>query len=362
MGIEFTLSDRELPASPAFVKFLAGALFGAPHAGDAWPDQVSERLSRPRPDESEIANEAARRVMADAAGRELVARAYRYLLALLMGDLEPLTEFQSRFHFISIVGVPRTGGSYLTAELYRALGIPPDDVPGALAHDSFPDAGPFAIEPGTNSWVNSLKTMAEYMVMVEVFFGERQAHSSKIVVPKKFTQAMYAAGLVRSVLGRDTTTILTLRHPAAACVSTYEKSGGLPAGGRFAVRSNIEEWCRRDLMHAGRSAPQLHGMDYFEVYLQYWELYHLSIATNGLAAGRNLHTVTYGKAAFEAIAGRYHHDFHSALKASEFQVPGAAAHRHPDWVARSRPSLERIAAAWRVVGLSFPLGEIASCT
>jgi len=362
MGIEFTLSDRELPASPAFVKFLAGALFGAPNLGDAWTDQVSEYLSSPRQDEVEIVDAAARQVMADAAGRALVVRAYRYLLALLTGDLAPLIEFQSRFQAISVVGVPRTGGSYLTAELYRSLGIAPDEVPNALAHDSFPVATPFALEPGTNGWVNSLKTMAEYMVMVEVFFGERRAHCGKIVVPKKLTQAVYAAAFVQSVLGNSTTTILTLRHPVAACVSMYEKSGGLPSDKRFVVRSNIEEWCRRDVMHSGCSDAQFEAMDYFEVYLRYWELYHLSIVTSGLVASRNLQTVTYGKAAFEALARRYHREFGSALDVAEFQIAGAPGDRHPDWTARAQPALERVAAAWRVVGLSFPLREIASCT
>jgi hypothetical protein len=75
-----------------------------------------------------------------------LARAYTLLFSLLTGDLAPLHELQSRFHFVNVIGIPRTGSSYLTAELYRALGRVP--------------------ARGINSWVVTLKTVAEYLAMV----------------------------------------------------------------------------------------------------------------------------------------------------------------------------------------------------
>jgi hypothetical protein len=360
MGIEFKLSDRELPASPAFIRFLAHTLSGSGRAADqqGWPDQISETLWRADSEYHRGAIEAAERVMSDAKGRALVARAYALLVALLTGDLPPLESFQSRFHFIVVVGIPRTGGSYLTAEIYRSLQIAPHEVPSALAHDSFPEAQPFDLTAGTNSWITTLKTTAEYLTMVEVFFADRKTHGGKIVVPKKLTQGVYAARLFQRILGPQADCVLTVRHPASACVSTYEKSGGLPNSGRFIVRSNIEAWCRRDLERTTRSI-NLEELDYFDAYLRYWEHYHLQVITNGLSHTTRLRVVAYGAEALQALA-RHYHDLHrSALRASVFQVSDTVIRRHPEWIARARPVIERVAAAWRQAGLEFPTDAIA---
>ena len=201
MGIEFKLSDRELPVSPAFINFLAQWLLGRPFEHEIWADQLSEALSPADEELHRRAFDAAARVMSNARGRELVARAYSLLFALLTGDLAPLQELQSRFHFVSVVGVPRTGGSYVTAELYRAIGMVPEQVPNALAHDSFPESGPFQLQNGINSWVLSLKTMAEYLTMVELFFADQKSHAGRIVVPKKLTKSVYAGGFFHRLLG-----------------------------------------------------------------------------------------------------------------------------------------------------------------
>jgi len=362
MGIELKLSDRELPASPAFIRFLDHVLSGKPAVGfEVWPDQLSEELMPERPEEHRLLTEAAERVMRHASGRARVARAYTLFVALLTGDMHALSDLQSRFRFINIIGVPRTGGSYLTAEIYRALGVNPHEVPGALAHDSFPEAGPFVLGPGFNSWAVTLKTTAEYLTMVELFFAGSGGHSGKIIVPKKLTQAVYAAGLFRHVFGPESDYVLTVRHPTAACVSTYEKSGGLPEDGRFRGRSNIERWCRRDLENAGWEDHRLDSMDYFDAYLRYWELYHLRVATAGLSACSKLRIVPYGAANMHSIAQQYHDAYGSGLRASGFQISATAKRRHPDWVERARPSLQRVQAAWSVVGLAFPANEIAQC-
>jgi len=361
MGVEFKLTDRELPVSPVFVNFLAQLLGRRPFEREIWANQLSETLSRGDEDLHRRAAEAAEFVMGNATGRELLARAYSLLFALLTGMVEPLDELLSRFHFVNVIGIPRTGGSYLTAELYRAIGMLPEQVPNALAHDSFPEAGPFQLQPGINSWILSLKTMAEYLTMVEIFFADQKQYAGKIVVPKKLTKSIYAGGFFHRVLGEDMEYVLTVRHPAAACVSTYDKSGGLPVDGRFIVRSNIEEWCRRDLQYAGCSASQLQSMDYFDAYLRYWEQYHLSLATTGLSASRDLRVVAFGKSALQSVAQGYHERYASGLQVSEFQVSDKARQRHPEWIERAQPSIERIAAIWKLVGIPFPADEINVC-
>jgi hypothetical protein len=298
------------------------------------------------------------RVMESERGRNWVSRAYTLLFALMSGQLTLIQELQARFHFINIIGIPRTGGSYLTAELYRALGRDPSSVPNALAHDGFPEAGPFELQPGSNSWILSLQTMAEYLTMVEAFFGGDRRHSGKIIVPKKLTKGIYAGGFFHRVLGEAVEHIVTLRHPATACVSTYEKSGGMTDNGRFAVRSNIEDWCRRDLLYTGCSLEQLAQMDYFDAYLRYWEQYHLYIATTGLSANRDLRVVVYGRDRLQKLAAQFHRRYDSEKAPNDFETSAKTRERHPDWIDRARPAIDRVAGAWARVGIPFPIEEL----
>ncbi len=356
MGIQFTLSDREFPASTSFVSFLDGELFGRRKDSYHWHDQRNERLARPvaAVDPLRVAAASVEKIMGTAQGRRCVQRAYELFVALLVGDPRPLREWQARHHVICVVGIPRTGGSYLTAEAYRSLGIDPAQVAGALAHDSFPDAGPFELAEGSNSWVNTLKTAAEYLAMTEFFFAETPRRGGAVVVPKKLTQAAYAGGFFRALFGSQAEYIVTVRHPVAACVSTYEKSGGLPAGGRFAVRSNIEAWCRRD---AGIAEAGLE-LDYFEVYLRYWERYHLRLAAGGLFSGPRLRIVPFGAATTTAVARSFHERHASGALANDFAVAGDACARHPEWAARAEAAIARVAAAWQAAGLAFPSAEV----
>lgn len=355
MGVELKLTDRELPVSPVFIDFLAHLVDGRPFGGEIWHEQRSETLNMSQQALAQRAPREAERVMASPLGRQAIARAYQWLLALLTGNVAALRELQLRYHFVNVIGIPRTGGSYLTQELYRALGYEPSQVHHGLAHDGFPEAGPFQLAAGANSWIVSLQTMAEYLVMVETFFQSAARHSGKIVVPKKLTKGIYAGGFFHRVLGEAVEHVFTLRHPVACCISTYEKSGGLPADGRFAVRSNIEEWCRRDLLYTGVGAEALTHMEYFDAYLRYWELYHLYIATTGLSANREMRVVAYGGSALETLAAGFHRRYESGREPGAFAVSDAGRSRHPEWQRRAQPAVERVAAVWAQAGLPFPL-------
>jgi hypothetical protein len=358
MSIEFKLSDRELPASPAFIRFLAETLSLTKAEPQVWPDQICEQLWHVDTRQQQRMGETAELILQTEQGRAWVARAYSLFVYLLTGDLEPLAQLQSRFRFITVTGIPRTGGSYLTAEIYKSLNIDPHTVPNVIAHDSFPEAGPYVLAPGFNGWTTTLKSTAEFLTMVEIFFAGHRARSGRIVVPKKLTQSVYAAAFFQRIFGPQSEEIFTVRHPAAACISTYEKSGGLPADGRFRVRSNIEAWCRRDLEHQGWSAAQLETMDYFEVYLRYWEHYHLRFATDATVMLRRPRIVPYGADTFIALAQHYHDLHASGLKAAPFHVADAARRRYPEWIEFAQASIESVARTWQRMGLVFPREEV----
>ncbi|MBI3069104.1 MAG: hypothetical protein HYY79_09605, partial [Betaproteobacteria bacterium] len=295
MGVEIKLTDKEFPVSPVLIDFLHRHIEGKPHEV-TWHDQLSEELVPALSEERQKAAVAvAEQVVQHPLGQKAVYRAYEVFTALLTGLPEKLRFFHERYRFVCIVGCPRHGGSYLTKQLFLALGINPDEVPNAIAHDGFPDAAPFEFKEGYNSLTTMMQNMAEYLAMVEVFYANSRLHDNFVVVPKKATKAAYHGAFFNTALGPNAEYVITLRHPLAACISTYEKSTGLPEDGKFKVRGNIEEWARRDIVFTGADPRKVLEDDYFDVYLRYWEQYHYNLALTGLGANRNWTAVGYGR-------------------------------------------------------------------
>lgn len=358
MGVELKLTDSELPVSPIFIDFLRHIVEDLPFEEAQWGDQLSETMLSDQRRIIESAPESAKVILATERGQQAIARAYQLLLVLLTGDIEAIKDIQLRFHFINIIGIPRNGGSYLTKEIYRSLNYDPLHVPNVIAHDGFPDAGPFRFEKGVNSWVSSLQTMAEYLTMVELYFGDNKPISGKIPVPKKLLKGTYAGGFFHHILGQSVENILTVRHPVASCISTYEKSGGLPSDGRFAVRGNIEEWVRRDLAYTGAKAEEIAQADYFDAYLRYWEQYNYFVATTGLSANRDIRIVAYGKDRMENIVKSFYYRFGNLDPSPEAFEVFDKRDRHPHWIRKAEPVVKRVAEVWQTVGLAFPLEEV----
>ena len=322
-----------------------------------WHNQLSEELSDEHKKILEKAAENAQKVMQTQDGQRYIARAYQLFVGLLTGNIELIKDIQLKFHFINIIGVPRNGGSYVTKEAYRALGYDPNKVPNVIAHDGFPEAGPFRFGKSVNSWTASLTTMAEYLTMIEIYFGDAKPHTGKIVVPKKLLKGAYAGGFFHHVLGESVENVFTVRHPVTSAISTYEKSGGFPENGKFIVRGNIEDWVRRDLTYTGSKEQDILAMDYFDAYLRYWEQYHYYVATTGLSANKNTQIVAYGADRMMKISQRFHNRFESDTAPSEFKVFDKRD-RHPDWIKTAEPVVKRVAEVWERAGLNFPYNEV----
>jgi hypothetical protein len=357
MGVEIKFSDRDLPVSPGFIDFLHHHIERRT-VDTSWHDQRSEVLV-PADFESRLkhAESVADDVLQHPVGQRAIYRAYELFTAMLLGQSDKLAAYQGRYRFICVVGCPRHGGTYLTKHLFAAVGMEPGAVPNMIAHDGFPDATPFLFAPRHNSLTAMMYQTAEYFAMVEVFFAQANTLDGRVVVPKKATKAAYHGAYFLDMWGADTECIITLRHPVAACISTYEKSGGLPADGRFAVRSNIEEWAQRDNLIAFADADAVQRQDYFDIYLRYWEQYHLQLALTGLSAARNRTVVAYGKERMMACARHYAERLGAPGPVEEFAVLDSRG-RHRDWCLRAELVIRRVAGVWQQVGLGFPLDEI----
>ncbi len=357
MGVEIKLTDRDLPVSPALVDFLHRRIHG--HAMDAlWHDQVSEVLVPAETEKRlEHARDVAESVIAHPVGQRVIFRAYELFTALLTGDAAKLDAFHRRFRFILVVGCPRHGGTYLTKQLFRARGQDRTQVPAVIAHDGFPNATPFGFGDGYNSDTAMLLQTAEYLAMVEDWFGDRPASDGKIIVPKKATKAAYQGGFFRTVFGDDAEYLITLRHPLAACISTYEKSGGLPADGLFSTRSNIEVWAERDLLMAGTTQQQMRQLRYIDAYLGYWRYYHLQLAGSGLARNQQWQVVAYGRERLMQLATELNRRFGVIEPMEDFQAK-RKLERHPDWVDAADIALQQMEMIWRAQDLPFPREQL----
>jgi hypothetical protein len=358
MGVEIKLSDKELPISPAMIEFLDQTINGRPHE-TGWADQLSEVLVPAEAEKrAQYAQEVAEKVLQNPLGQKSIYRAYDLLAAITIGNLQKLKGLQERHRFICVVGCPRHGGSYLTKELFIALGHDPERVPNVIAHDGFPNITPFALEERFNAYTAATQQMAEYLAMVEVYFAQSRRDSEGFtVVPKKATKAAYQGAFFNAVLGPHTEYIYTLRHPVAACISTYEKSTGLTLDGRFDARGNIEEWAKRDAMWLGMSEGEALRSDYFNLYLRYWEHYHYLLALSGLAANKNRIIVAYGRDRLMSVAKKLHERLGSKAKPGDFKVFDNKA-RHPEWSAKAAAAIARVAQVWKSAGLAFPVDEV----
>jgi hypothetical protein len=362
MSVRITLTDSQLPPSEQFLEFIHAWLDGAEFDGSTWatfgrerPERFGGRSSPRRSDQLRL------RIAGSDSGMRHLGRAYELFVALLIGDVDAIRAVQQQFRFILVVGAPRSGGKYLTKELFRALGHDPTRIPAVIAHDGFPEAAPWRFDRHGTTWVESLHTMAEYLAMVELFFGASRRHDGQVIVPKKATKAAYAPGLFQSVLGAGAEGLITIRHPVAACISTFESAGGLPADRRFVTRGNLERLWARDLISAGFSDREVAEMDYFDAYLRYWEDYHLRLAMSGANVTRHYRVVAYGAERLMGEARRF---------AGRCGSPGADVERfhvadrrgrYPEWIARAEPALRRVGDQWGRVGMTFPFDAIAEC-
>jgi hypothetical protein len=362
MSVRITLTDAEMPPSEQFLEFIEAWLSGVEFDGSDWSTSGQER---PRPLgrrlDPEASEQLQQRIADSETGMRHLGRAYELFVALLIGDIDAVYAAQQRFRFILVVGAPRSGGKYLTKELFRAAGYAPNRVPAVIAHDGFPEAGPWRFDRSGTTWVESIHSMAEYLAMVELFFASADPHDGRIIVPKKATKAVYAPGLFQSVLGPDLDGIITVRHPVPACISTYEACGGLPANRRFVARGNIERLAARDLISAGFTGNELAEMDYFAAYLRYWEDYHVRLSLSGPRITRHFRVVAYGADRFMDEARSNAHRLASqALDIEKFNVTDRRG-RYPEWMALADAALRRVSDQWARVGMAFPLDEIAEC-
>ncbi|HHL31004.1 MAG TPA: hypothetical protein ENJ41_00365 [Oceanospirillales bacterium] len=357
MGLEIKITDSQIPPSKDFLDFLfrfrSGKAFN-----ENWYDQLSEKLKPGSQQQvEERLKKHANKALTDEVIKRALMQSYNYTMAILLGEIEMIRNVFQKYKFIFVIGCPRSGGSYLTRQIYLSLGMKPNKVPGLIAHDGFPKAWPFYIGKKHNQHTDMTRYISEYLVMVDMFFNDRPQHENKIIIPKKDLNAAYHGAFFNQILGSDAEYIITVRHPVTSCISTYEKSGGYPEDGKFIARSTIENFASRDNIFTGADAESIYNKEYFDVYLRYWEQYHLNLALTGLCAQRKYEIVGYTRTDMMNAAERFHARFNTNSTAENFKVFDKRK-RHTQWSKKAEKAVYRVKNVWDQVGLNFPMDEV----
>jgi hypothetical protein len=194
---------------------------------------------------------------------------------------------------------------------------------------------------------------------VELYFTKngRLAYNGGIVVPKKFTKGVYSFPLIHEVIGNNAEYIITLRHPLAMIQSVLDKSGGMPKGGTFVVRSAIERWALDDWMKWGVPEATVKKMSYLDVFLGYWKRYHYQIAMEAIPTMAWTHLLPYGGASMTGQVKKFYAGFGTSMEPEPFkEAPkpdfGAQENQKGDAV------VQQVAAFWKSLGLTFPLDGV----
>ncbi len=290
-------------------------------------------------------------------------------VAMVSGNYPRVRAHLKPIHYAFVIGYPRSGGSYLTKELLRGIGLEHTHVSEALAHDGFPELREtWFDQAGQRPYYHlqdALFQTAEFLVISNLYYRSKTTPQADghWLAPKKMHRLVHWAGSFKMLLGQGQADYLvTVRHPVPTCVSVYEKSGGLPKDGLFPAarpRSAIEHWIVRDLQWLGYPADAIKAMDYFDAVRLSWTHYYTRLATSGLFLGdRNeIQRVPYGQASMESVVARYRAGRTTPGAPEPFMVHdhvGAPA----DWVARGDTAVKVVTNAWRALGLSFPALEL----
>ncbi|MEE8574252.1 MAG: hypothetical protein V3T30_02470 [Thermodesulfobacteriota bacterium] len=359
MGLTLTLTDAELPASPSFIEFLHASLKGEEQFVGSWYRQEGEELASNKGRFQDI-RQKAQFVVSDPKGKEYLLRSYRFFKELLTGNINVLREV-CRFRFYFVIGIPRTGGTYLTKQIFQAGGIDYKKVQNALAHDGFPHLAYLSFKQKGNVSTNGLLQLAEYLTMVEIFFTEhgRLAYKGGIIVPKKFTKAVYDFDLIRELFGTNAEYLITLRHPLSVCKSILDKSGGMPENRKFALRSAIERWALDDWLHWGVSEQEIAKMDYVKCFLGYWKRFHCQIAMSGIPRMPTARIVPYGEESMIKTVQGLYDEFGVKMKPEAFKQADAPSFYNKAEEKEAEQVVKDVAAFWKTLGLDFPSEELS---
>ena len=184
--------------------------------------------------------------------------------SLLTGDGWLLDTLRTRYRFLIIVSPPRTGGTYLTKNLYRALGVDPQHLPAYFAHDGFPH-----VPLDGSGRDESLAQFAEWLLMAQHFLPRKEGADGHAVVVLKTVKWVWDLATYVDLLGDAAEWIWVDRPEDDVFSSICEKAGKpIRKDQPLQPKINIEQWIAEYEKAYGSDGESVTAWQAFQQYYQ----------------------------------------------------------------------------------------------
>ena len=249
----YRVTSRQQPVNSQFLDHMHHVFCGSEVVDDGWHDQVREHLTN---DKFVDLEQKLEEFHANESCREWLRVAVNCYLAELQGNKRPLADVLEGWEFLFIVGIPRSGGTYLLKEAIRATGQDYRKVHRGFYHDGFPAYQLFRKETGLAHASKSTWDTIQMAIMGRV---EAEVRNIRIV-PKKLHTLQMEPGLAKRLGGRI---YKTHRAVEGVTQSVLDMGGGMPQDGYIPRhRTAIERQVWDMLIHHGYSIDDVRIMPY----------------------------------------------------------------------------------------------------
>lgn len=260
-----------------------------------------------------------------------------------------LKEYLGEKKFLFILGVERSGGTYLFDELHKLYGINQKQINLAMTHDSLPEYRHLINWQNPRHWIPLLFEFAQFLTWVR-----RELSDVPMVIHKHAAHA-HAFRLLESLFKGRAEYLITVRHPGAVLdsmiktwvINLKDENPAMPHWIELAVRQQQKI-----------TAPVWQSFSYGEKILAYWRSIYENVALQKPLLGQ-INVLNYGTSYPLFLQERARELSRSDWQPSQLNVQPKIP--QPYW-----PSQEKIHKAsysiqnlWKARGLNWP--ELGMC-
>jgi hypothetical protein len=262
----------------------------------------------------------------------MIKAVYTTYRRLVLGKLDEIPSLD-KIAPIFVVGLPRSGGTYITKQLFKAVGIDYKTVSYTLGHDGMPSPEPVTYSEDINGDIVNSRTMfylrlSEFIVMATDFYLNRDEavyNGDRVVFPKKLCNLIYDYNMFKHIFPHASY-IVTYRNPRGFLGSMMDKSGVEDPTSEFRIKIAIERWAEELLLAKGHELTNENSFQYYQIMVNYHKHYYQELARSGILSNPNTIIAEFGKSMEKVVPevigmeGDYDKFFVSELKRFPGQI------------------------------------------
>lgn len=258
---------------------------------------------------------------------------------LIKLERNKLFEYLGNKKFVFIIGIMRSGGTYLFTELCNITGIKWKHLNMGMLHDNIPDGHNLSNWDKPMNYLNTLFELAQFLV-----WAKKEYTGSDIIVQKRVMYA-FAMNVIDNVFGDRAKYVITVRHPGPASISFAEFAEDIEytSKGWFSVINKYRDITRENW----------ESMDYRGRYLIFWQVYYENIVRTARLKGEIL-TAAYERQSFDNVLNRLAVDSGKDYKGCNFKK--VTNRTCSDFWSNDKVknSIQNIKRFWNINGYEFP--------